>query len=108
MIALLAGSATLGIAVQAVVLFWFWRRIGLRYRPDFAGAASAWAAAGRMAGWTFGMLLLTTFAGIVQTQVVQQASGEAPRSPRSTTRGSSSCCRTRSSPCRSPPRTSRA
>ncbi len=75
MVALLAGSATLGIIVQAVVLFWFWRRIGLRYRPDFAWRGVGLGAAGRMAGWTFGMLLLTTFAGIVQTQVVLQASG---------------------------------
>ena len=75
MVALLAGSATLGIVVQAVVLFWFWRRIGLRYRPDFAWRGVGLGAAGRMAGWTFGMLLLTTFAGIVQTQVVLQASG---------------------------------
>jgi putative peptidoglycan lipid II flippase len=75
MVALLAGSATLGIVVQAVVLFWFWRRIGLRYRPDFAWRGVGLGAAGRMASWTFGMLLLTTFAGIVQTQVVLQASG---------------------------------
>jgi len=75
MVAVLAGSATLGIVVQAVVLFWFWRRIGLRYRPDFRWRGVGLGAAGRMAGWTFGMLLLTTFAGIVQTQVVLQASG---------------------------------
>jgi len=75
MVALLAGSATLGIATQALVLFWFWRRIGLRYRPDFAWRGVGLGAAGRMAGWTFGMLLLTTFAGIVQTQVVLLASG---------------------------------
>ena len=46
MVALLAGSATLGIAVQAVVLFWFWRRIGLRYRPDFAWRGVGLGAAG--------------------------------------------------------------
>ena len=60
MVALLAGSATLGIAVQAIALFWFWRRIGLRYRPDFAWRGVGLGVAGRMAGWTFGMLLLTT------------------------------------------------
>ena len=76
MIALLAGSATLGIAVQAIVLLWFWRRIGLRYRPDFRWRGVGLGSAGRMAGWTFGMLLLTTFAGIVQTQVVSLASGD--------------------------------
>jgi putative peptidoglycan lipid II flippase len=62
--------------VQAVVLFWFWRRIGLRFRPDFQWRGVGLSAAGRMAGWTFGMLLLTTVAGIVQTQVVLLASGE--------------------------------
>jgi putative peptidoglycan lipid II flippase len=75
MIALLAGSATLGIAAQALILFWFWRRVGLRYRPDFQWRGVGLRAAGRMAGWTFGMLLLTTGAGIVQTQVVLTASG---------------------------------
>ncbi|WP_438853389.1 murein biosynthesis integral membrane protein MurJ [Agromyces sp. M3QZ16-3] len=74
MIALLAGSATLGIAAQAVVLFWFWRRIGLRYRPDFRWRGVGLGSAGRMAAWTFGMLLLTTFAGIVQTRVAATAS----------------------------------
>ena len=76
MVALLAGSATLGIVAQAVILFWFWRRIGLRYRPDFQWRGVGLGTAGRMAGWTFGMLLLTTLAGIVQTQVVLVASGE--------------------------------
>jgi putative peptidoglycan lipid II flippase len=76
MIALLAGTATLGIVAQAVVLFWFWRRIGLRYRPDFHWRGVGLRSAGRMAGWTFGMLLLTTLAGIVQTRVVSEASGQ--------------------------------
>jgi len=76
MIALLAGSATAGIAAQALILFWFWRRIGLRYRPDFLWRGVGLGSAGRMAGWTFGMLLLTTSAGIVQTLVLGTASGD--------------------------------
>jgi putative peptidoglycan lipid II flippase len=76
MIALLAGSATAGIAAQALILFWFWRRVGLSYRPDFQWRGVGLGSAGRMAGWTFGMLLLTTFAGIVQTQVLGTASGD--------------------------------
>ncbi|PDQ35424.1 MAG: MOP family protein [Candidatus Lumbricidophila eiseniae] len=75
MIALLGGSATLGIVAQAVILFWFWRRVGLRYRPDFRWRGVGLGAAGRLAGWTFGMLLLTTFAGVIQTQVTLFASG---------------------------------
>ncbi|WP_255579471.1 murein biosynthesis integral membrane protein MurJ [Cryobacterium sp. PAMC25264] len=76
MIALLAGSATLGVVLQAVVLYYFWHRIGLRYRPDFTFRGVGLGAAGKMASWTFGMLLLTTAAGIVETQVVSGASGE--------------------------------
>ncbi|MGO4104050.1 murein biosynthesis integral membrane protein MurJ [Leifsonia sp. YAF41] len=75
MIAVLAGSATLGVVVQAVSLFYFWRRIGLSYRPDFRWRGVGLRAAGKMAGWTFGMILLTTIAGIVETQVVTDASG---------------------------------
>lgn len=73
MIAVLAGSATLGVVLQAVVLFYFWHRIGLRFRPDFHFRGVGLAAAGKMAGWTFGMLLLTTLAGIVETRVVTLA-----------------------------------
>lgn len=75
MVALLAGSATLGIAAQALVLFWFWRRIGLKFRPDFAWRGAGLRTAGRLAGWTFGMLLITTLAGIVQSRVLSIASG---------------------------------
>lgn len=70
MIALLAGSATLGVAVQALVLFWFWRRAGLRYRPDFAWRGVGLRSTAGVASWTFGMLLLTTVAGFVETSVV--------------------------------------
>ncbi|MEO6199663.1 MAG: murein biosynthesis integral membrane protein MurJ [Cryobacterium sp.] len=77
MIALLAGSATLGVLAQAVVLYYFWRRIGLRYRPDFHFRGVGLGTAGKMAGWTFGMLLLTTAAGIVETQVALVATGKA-------------------------------
>ena len=77
MVAVLGGSATLGVITQAVVLLYFWRRIGLRYRPDFHFRGVGLGAAGKMASWTFGMLLLTTFAGIVETQVVTRAHGEA-------------------------------
>lgn len=75
MIAVLAGSATLGVIVQAVVLFYFWRRIGLSYRPDFRWRGVGLGAAGKMATWTFGMLILTTVAGVVETRVVTEASG---------------------------------
>ena len=77
MVAVLAGSATVGVIAQALVLFYFWRRVGLRYRPDFQFRGVGLRAAGKMAGWTFGMLLLTTGAGIAETQVATLATGQA-------------------------------
>lgn len=74
MVAILGGSATLGVIVQAVVLFYFWRRIGLRYRPDFSWRGVGLRAAGKTATWTFGMLLLSTIAGVVETQVASGVS----------------------------------
>ncbi len=74
-IALLAGSATLGVVVQALMLFYFWRKIGIRYRPDFRWRGVGLRSVGRAASWTFGMLLLTQLAGLVQTQVALTASG---------------------------------
>ena len=78
MIALLAGATTIGVALQALTLFWFWKRVGLSYRPDFHWRGVGLGTAGKIAGWTFGMLLLTTFAGIVSTAVTGGASGDNP------------------------------
>jgi len=72
-IALLAGTATAGVAAQAFVLTLFWRRAGLSYRPDFRWRGVGLGRAGRAAGWTFGMILVTQLAGIVQSQVASIA-----------------------------------
>lgn len=78
MIALLAGSATLGIAVQAVVLTFFWRRAGLRYRPEFTWWGVGLGRLGTSASWMFGMVVVTQIAGVVQTRVASlAASGNA-------------------------------
>jgi len=78
MVAVLAGSATLGIAVQAFVLFAFWSRAGLRYRPDFRWRGVGLGATGRAARWVFGMVLVTQLAGIVQANVASLAAGGEP------------------------------
>ncbi|WP_230672860.1 murein biosynthesis integral membrane protein MurJ [Rathayibacter sp. Leaf248] len=78
MIAVLAGSATLGIVVQAGFLTFFWRRVGLRYRPDFRFRGVGLATAGRMSLWSFATVLLTIGAGIVESRVASNASGEGP------------------------------
>ncbi|WP_291050801.1 murein biosynthesis integral membrane protein MurJ [Herbiconiux sp.] len=74
-IAVLGGFTTLAVAAQALILFLFWRRAGIRYRPDFAWRGVGLGTAGKLAGWTFGMLLVTQAAGLVETNVASIASG---------------------------------
>ncbi len=69
MVALLAGTATLGIVLQTVVLLLFWRRAGLAVRPDFHWRGVGLRHIGQLAGWTFLMVLVGQLAGIVQTRV---------------------------------------
>jgi len=79
-IALLAGSATVGIAAQALVLAFFWRRAGLKFRPEFQWRGVGLGNTGKAAAWVFGMVLATQIAGIVETNVATLASGEGDAS----------------------------
>lgn len=76
-VALVGGLSTLGIAAQAAVLLLFWRRTGLRLRPDFRWRGVGLGNIGRMAGWTTAMVIVGQIAGIVQSRVMSSASGEA-------------------------------
>ncbi|MDQ4138586.1 MAG: murein biosynthesis integral membrane protein MurJ, partial [Actinomycetota bacterium] len=77
LVALLAGSATLGVAAQALILTVFWRRTGLGFRPDFAWRGVGLRRTGKAAGWVFGMVLVTQLAGIVQSRVASLANEAA-------------------------------
>lgn len=74
-IALLGGTATLGIVVQTIVLLVFWRRTGLKVRPDFQWRGVGLNRIARLAGWTFLMVIAGQLAGLVQTRIVFEASG---------------------------------
>ena len=76
MTAALGATATGGIIVQAVVLLLFWRRTGLHLRPDFRWRGVGLGHIGRLAGWTFAMVVVRTLAGVVQTRVVTESSGD--------------------------------
>lgn len=77
-IALVAGSATLGVASQALILFAFWRRAGLTFRIDFGFRGIGLGTMGKVAGWTFLTVLLTQAVGLFNTRVMNLAgSGEA-------------------------------
>ncbi|MGB4712417.1 MAG: lipid II flippase MurJ [Pontimonas sp.] len=75
MVMVLAGSATLGVAAQAFVLFAFWRKAGLSYRPDFRWRGVGLARTGKAATWMFGMIVVAQLAGIVQANVASLAAG---------------------------------
>ncbi|HWM34896.1 MAG TPA: murein biosynthesis integral membrane protein MurJ [Pseudolysinimonas sp.] len=75
-IVLLAGTATLGIAAQALVLLLFWRRTGLGFRPDFRWRGVGLGGTVRAAGWTFAMIVVTQLAGIVQTRIALTAGAD--------------------------------
>lgn len=77
-IALLGGGATLGIAVQMCFLLLFWRRTGLRYRPDFHWRGVGLSSAGKAASWTFGMIVITQLTILVQTKVASLAGTHDP------------------------------
>ncbi|WP_269142622.1 murein biosynthesis integral membrane protein MurJ [Georgenia yuyongxinii] len=72
-VALLAGTATLGVASQALVLIVPLRRAGFRYRPDLTLRGSGLGRASRMAMWVFATLT----AGQVSTVVISRAAARA-------------------------------
>ncbi|MDJ0333697.1 lipid II flippase MurJ [Salinibacterium sp. G-O1] len=73
-IALLAGSATLGIAFQAFSLFFFLGKAGVRYRPDFRWKGVGLGNTGRAASWVFGIFLISQISGVVEASVASGAS----------------------------------
>ncbi|MFD5599653.1 murein biosynthesis integral membrane protein MurJ [Leucobacter sp. NPDC058333] len=78
MIALLGGSATLGIVAQALILFVSWRKAGIRFRPDFAWRGVGLGHTARLATWTLAMVIVMQLGGIVTNRIVAIGSGEGP------------------------------
>lgn len=76
MIAFLGGTATFGIAVQALVLLLFWRRTGLSLRPDFRWRGVGLGQVGRLAGWTFLMAFVSLAVGFLQGYIISAAAGQ--------------------------------
>lgn len=68
-IAVLAGTSTLGVVAQALVLFVPLRRAGVRLRPRWGVRGMGLRTAGRVAGWTFGALLLSQGTALIVSNV---------------------------------------
>jgi putative peptidoglycan lipid II flippase len=77
-IAVLAGSATLGVAVQAIILYIPWRRAGLKYRPDFKWRGMGLGRTVRIASWSFAALIIAQLATLVNNNVIGLGTGAGP------------------------------
>ncbi|RBP97275.1 hypothetical protein CRD60_07780 [Bifidobacterium aemilianum] len=72
-IALTAGSWTLGVAFQALILFLPLRRIGLRYWPSWGVRDIGLRSMGPVAAWSVGIVLIDQLATIVNTNIAISA-----------------------------------
>jgi putative peptidoglycan lipid II flippase len=68
-ITVLAGTATLGVASQALILFFFWKRIGLKFSFNFKLRGLGLRPALKAATWTLAMLVITQIGGLIQTNL---------------------------------------
>ncbi len=80
-VALLAGSATLGVAAQALVLLLALRRAGIRLRPRLGVRGMGLASAGRVAGWTFAALVVGQVGWFTMSNVAVAATRAAGDEP---------------------------
>ncbi|TQM63559.1 putative peptidoglycan lipid II flippase [Klugiella xanthotipulae] len=69
-VAVLAGSATLGVLGQALVLTLFWRRAGLSFKFDFNWRGVGLRSAGRASTGVLGIMIAGQIAFIITTNVM--------------------------------------
>ncbi|WP_258231410.1 murein biosynthesis integral membrane protein MurJ [Bifidobacterium sp. UTCIF-36] len=72
-IALTAGTWTLGVAFQALVLFLPLVKLGFRYRPQFGLSGFGLKAMGPVALGSLGVVVITEIATIIQTRIATLA-----------------------------------
>ena len=75
-IAVLAGSATLGVVAQALVLLVPLRRAGFSWRPRWGVRGMGLRTAGTVAAWTFGAIVAGQLAYLVVTRTATRAALE--------------------------------
>ena len=75
-IALLAGSATAGVAAQALILLVSWKRIGLKLSLNFKFRGFGLGPALKAASWSLAMVVVSQIGGLVQTAVASTAAAE--------------------------------
>jgi putative peptidoglycan lipid II flippase len=65
----IAGTATLGVVAQALILFAAWKRIGMKLNLNFKWRGFGLRPALKAASWSLGMVVVTQIGGLVQTVV---------------------------------------
>ncbi len=73
-----AGTATLSIVAQALLLVVALWRNGFRYRPRFGVRGVGLGATSRVAGWAFAALLVSQLTYLVSSRVMWNATGDTP------------------------------
>ena len=74
---LLGIGTTLGVVVQAVILIPVLSRAGYRWRPRFDWKDQGLGKAGKLAGWTIGLVLVNQLTYVVITRLAAQANVDA-------------------------------
>jgi len=77
---LLAGTATLGIVVQSVILLIPVQRLGLGLRPKFGWRGTGLGATARIAGWTMGTMVFGNLSFILILKIATIPTGSKPDS----------------------------
>lgn len=74
---LLGIGTTVGVVVQAVILIPVLSRAGYRWRPRFDWRGQGLGKAGKLAGWTIGLVLVNQLTYLVITRLAAQANVDA-------------------------------
>ncbi len=77
MIWIIAGAATLGIVVQALVLVVPLRRMGFRFRPVWGFRGVGLGRSSKIAGWTFAALAVSQLGFVLTSRVLTRADAVA-------------------------------
>ena len=72
-IALLSGGATLGVAAQAFILLFAWKKANIKFSFNFKWRGFGLRPALKAATWSLGMVVVTQIGGVVQTIVASGA-----------------------------------
>lgn len=72
----LAGTTTLGVALQAIVLLWPLRRLGLKLRPKWGWRGMGFSNTGKIAGWALGTMVIGQLSYLLITWVATGSTQE--------------------------------